>query len=446
MKNKTKLQWFILLPGLTMWLGWGIRGMVGHWTGAMIPGTFLAMALCLLLQNKQISRGLVIALTAVSFGFGAQMTTVQTAKMVFGPVVFHYPVPPTPAWGYTGLVIKGALWALLAGAFIGLGLAASRYRRKDVVLGVIFMVASFYTGWALINRPKLIYFSADRPEIWGGLVFGAIALLTWLTIRGHTRISLVLALCGAVAGGIGYHPIGVTLGNIGMHSSYVGRWYPWWKVVETTFGAFMGMGLGFGTWLVKDHLPDALEYKYPMPEVNFNTWGVILGLAIGALWTALYYGIPWIIFGPILLCLAFYSSKAAWHIGITLTYCGATANVIVYWHEKLGLGNTEILWVLVGLATLVVSWKVTTWWSKTDKATTRNAFIFVLWAILLISYLIISPAMLVALQQAIAEEGRLYVLQTWSGGLVINAVFTIAVVVLTWMAYGTSRIQALPGT
>jgi len=444
--NKTKMRWFILLPGLAMSLGWVIRGMVGHWTGAMIPGTFLAMALCILLQGKQIARGLVIALTAVSFGFGAQMTTVQTARMVLGPEVFHYPVPPTATFGYIGLAIKGALWALFAGACLGLALTASRYRRKDIILALIFMVASFYAGWALINRPKLLYFSADRPEIWAGLVFGAIALLTWLTIRGHTRIPLMLALCGAAAGGIGY-PIGVALASIGMHSSYVGRWYDWWTVAETTFGAFMGVGLGIGTYLLKDELPEAGEFKDPVAEAGFSAWGVILGLVIGALWTALYGGIPWIILGPILLCIAFYSSKAAWHIGITLTYCGGAANIVVYWHQKQGLGNAATLWVLVGLATLVVSWKVTTWWGKTDKAVARNAFAFVLWAILILSYLIINRAVLVAPPQAVAAAGGrwLYTVETWSGGLVVDAISTVAALALTWMAYQTSRLQESPG-
>jgi hypothetical protein len=448
MNNPLKLRWFILLPGLAMSVGWGIRGQIGHWTGAMIPGTFLALALSILLQDKQIFRGLVIALTAVSFGFGAQMTTVQTARMILSPEAFHYPVPPTPAWGYLGVVIKGALWALFGGAFLGLGLAASCYRRKDVILSLIIMVASFAFGWAVINRPKFVYFSADRPEIWGGLLFGAIALLAMLTVRGRTRIPLVLALCAAAGGGIGY-PLGVTLATVGVHSTYVGRWYPWWKVVEMTFGALMGVGLGLGTYLVKNHLPDAVEYKDPAAEAGFSAWGVILGLAIGFLWTALYNGIPWIILGPILICLAFYFSKAAWHVGITLTYCGAAANVVVYYHQKLGLGNAVPLWALVGLATLVISWKVTTWWGKTDRITTRNAFVFVLWAIFLLSYLIVFVTyvgVVAAPQGVTAVGGRsLHVMEiNWSRNLVIDVIFTVAAFVLTWMAYRTSRPQESP--
>ena len=207
MNNAVKLRWFILMPGLAMWLGWGIRGQIGPPTGVMIPGTFLALTLCVLLSDKQFSRGLLIALTAVGFGFGGDMTTLQTAGIVMGR---GHPAAGSLSLSSLGLAIKGALWALFGGACLGLALASSRYWRKDIVLGVIFMLASFYVGWALIDRPKLVYFSANRPEIWGGLVFGAVAFLSWLTLRGHTRIALVLALCGVVAGGVGY-PVAVTV-------------------------------------------------------------------------------------------------------------------------------------------------------------------------------------------------------------------------------------------
>ena len=70
---------------------------------------------------------------------------------------------------YPGLALKGALWASFGGAGLGLALAAYLYRKRDLVIGVLLMVAAFYIGWWVINRPKLIYFSIDRREIWGGL-------------------------------------------------------------------------------------------------------------------------------------------------------------------------------------------------------------------------------------------------------------------------------------
>jgi hypothetical protein len=55
MNDPKKKVWWIVLPALSMWLGWGIRGQVGHWTGAMIPGALLGLALSILLKGKRFS-------------------------------------------------------------------------------------------------------------------------------------------------------------------------------------------------------------------------------------------------------------------------------------------------------------------------------------------------------------------------------------------------------
>lgn len=440
--NKTKIQWFILLPGLAMWLGWGIRGLVGHSTGAMIPGAFAALALCILLPSKQFSRGLAIALTAVGFGYGADMTTLQSAGLATG---YFHNFPNAAVLGYSGLIIKGALWALFGGAGLGLALAASRYRRKDIVLGLIFFVASFFVGWALINRPKLLYFSVDRRETWAGLLFGAIVLLTWLTVRGRTRIPLTLALCIAAAGAIGY-PVAVTINGYGRHH-HPGIWYDWWKVAETTFGFFMGAGLGIGTYLVRGELPDAKEAEKPVAKPGFSIWSIILGVALAVLCKMLYETVlPWIWLGSILIFVAYYSEKIAWHIGVTLTFFACAWDVMLHhWLHVQQIGNATLFWVLAILATIVVSWKVTTWWNRTDKAMVRSAYLFLTWAILTLTYLMIfiNHALLHPSAEGVAAAGGrwMYTLKAWGGGLVVEIFFTVAGILLTWMVHRISHLQ-----
>lgn len=448
--KKTQLRWFVLVPGLATGLGWAIRGQIG---GAMIAGLLVASALCVLLEPGTLPCGLIVGLGAVGFGFGGQMTTLQTAGFIKGTNLHG---GTNLLLGYTGLALKGALWALFEGAALGLALTASRYRPKDVVLGAVLMAVSFYVGWALIDRPKLLYFSVDRPEVWGGLLFGGIALLAWLTVRSHTYTPLLLAVCGALAGGIGY-PIAVTLCSAGMRTSplylnvtsHAGRWVDWWKVAEITYGSFMGAGLGIGTYLLKGTFAVRRKANETAAKARFGAWDVILGITLGVLCKAMWeWGLPWIILGLLLLSASFYAEKLAWHIGVTVTFFGAAANVVLYWQREQGIGNTAILWALAALATLVVSWKVSTWSRQTDKTVAHRAFLFVMWASVMLSYLktFIDRAVLNPPAQAVAAAGGrwLYTVSAWGNGLVTDAFLTVVALVLTWMIYRTTRIGRSP--
>ena len=49
MKTLPRLTWpLVLLTGLSLSIGWGIRGNFGHDYGALIPGALAAMAVALL--------------------------------------------------------------------------------------------------------------------------------------------------------------------------------------------------------------------------------------------------------------------------------------------------------------------------------------------------------------------------------------------------------------
>lgn len=410
----------------------------------MIPGAFLALALWILLPEKQFSRGLLIALSAVGFGFGGEMTTLESAGMAIGHFTY---VPHATMIGYSGLVVKGALWALFGGVGLGLAFAASRYRLRDLVLAGVLMVAAYYAGWALMNRGKLIYFSVSRPEVWGGLLFTAIVLLVWLTVRGRTLIPLKLGLCAAVSAGIGY-PIAVTIHGYCLYH-YPGFWYHWWRVAETTFGTFMGVGLGLGTYWIKDEIPEKEDGESRVIGPRFGPLGIVLSVAFAAVCTALYQrDVPWIILGTFLWCAAYYSDEIAWYIGVAMTYYVTAARVVRYWLHNQHLGNPIILWTLVAMATLAVSWKVTTWWRGTDETTARKVFVFTIWAILVLDYFqnFINRAVLVAPPRLVAAAGGRwpYTLMAWGNEMIVDAFFTVAALLLTWLAYRASRLQQVP--
>lgn len=451
---KTHIGWFVLAPTLAMWLGCGIRGQFGNANGAMIPGALLALTISILLKDKAFSPGLAVGLTAVGFGFGADETTLQTAGFVTGLNPNHV---INLSLGYSGLAIKGALWAMFGGLGLGMGLCAYLYRRREIVFGAILLVATFYAGWWAINKPKLLYFSYNRDEIWGGLLVGGISLLTWLSVRGRTRIPLIMAGSAAMAGAIGY-PLAVTLTAVSMHFSFM---HPYcWKLAETSFGAFMGAGIGTGTYLIKDHLHPCDKKPEVNPVPLRHTWALVLegalgvvvantlysGIVVGGSSRAFHNLLPWTLLGPVLWCVAYYSQKAAWHIGVTMTFFATAADLLLFWRHDQRLGNTALLWILVMLVTLGVSWKVTGWCMRSDGAVAREAFLFLMGALVVCSYLIafVNAAVVKPPAHALAAAGSrwMYLLHTWDGLVVVEAGYTVVALALTWMVCRVPEFQA----
>jgi hypothetical protein len=438
--KKANIGWFIVLPGLATWLGWGIRGQIGHANGAMIPGALAALALCHLLEGKRFSPGVAIALTAVCMGFGADETTLQSAGYVMGT---NPHMGTNLARGYSGLAVKGGLWALVGGAGLGLALVYYVYSKRDIVIGALLFVAAFFFGvWAINNR-RFLYFSYDRREIWGGLLLGAVALLAWMCARGRTRVPMVVALSAGATGAIGY-PIAVTLATLGLHSRSTGPWN-WWSLAETTFGGFIGMGLGLGTYLVMDKLPETQEPRQPATNSlsAVSVGWIVAGALASALVCALYHdgiGFPWILLGPILLCVTFCYLMAAWQAGITLVYCATAVNVSLFFLKQLKMGNPSAIWTLVAVSTLAVAWIAEAWSAKDSPGAARQAFVFMMWSILALSYLksFVNRAIVSPPAGAVAAAGGWwgYAAHIWRSSLVVDLAFTVAALVLTGVAVG----------
>ena len=434
MNGRQTRPWeFTVLPGLAMSLGWGLRGQIGNSPGAMIPGALVALVLCNVLDGKNFSRGMVVGLGAIAFGFGATMTTQDTADLalrwIFNP-------GSTQAMVFTGLAIKGAIWALFSGVLLGLALAASHYRRRDIVIGMVLLVAFFYVGWTLINKPRPVYFSVTRHETYGGYLLGGVMLLAWLTFRGKTNIPLVLGVCAAIGGGIGL-PLGAVLARAGSHTAYVGRWYDWWKVLETTFGACIGVGLGVGAYMIKDRLPDGDGRTESGRKLISVAASMILGLGICAAFTILtqYRLSGWLIFGSALVCVVVYFPReVGWHIGITMTIYVTAVNIITYWYREQKIGNLIFLWTMVFLLTLVVLWKAAGWRDGGNRAV-RKAFVFLMWTIVTLTALrgfIVHAVLYPRAQDVAAAGGRwVYTVETWASALVVQIVLAIMALVLT---------------
>ncbi|MEK7404448.1 MAG: hypothetical protein AAB225_05020, partial [Acidobacteriota bacterium] len=373
------LYW--LFPALTMSLGWGLRGFIGGGPlGAMIPGAAVALALCLLLGRKHDAAGLAAAFGAVGVGFGGEMTYGQTVGFIVQPATFY--------WGLAGLAVKGAVWGLLGGAVLGLGLVREQLRRGQLVAALALIVAGAHLGWKRINEPKLIYFSnlADRPrpEIWAGLLLGALLLLLWLARTGKAKMPALFAAAGAAGGGIGFG-LGGVLMVLGRGLPVEQRWFDWWKLMEFTFGFCFGLALG----VIAHRLRRELEGGEG-PASAPATWKVMAATAVLAAalfgWEAsepLRYSFA--VAGVALLTAALFWTSLGWQIAVTLTYSAAAIDLAEY-HLERKLDAPAAAWSFAIASSVVVCYLV-----ARRRASGRPmpawCYLLLIWACLAISWL-----------------------------------------------------------
>ena len=313
----TRPLWhWCLLGAIAMSLGWGLRGSIGGGSlGAMIPGAMIGLVLCLLLHRHS-DAALVAAFAAIGVGFGGQETYGQTVGLSLLPETFW--------WAILGFVVKGAVWGLLGGAFIGIALDRHRYTTAQLLAGFGIMVLGTWLGWQYLNSPKLIYFSNrfDRPreEVWAGLWLGGLLLLAWL----RSRIPSLFALYGAIGGGIGFG-VGASLQPLGS-AVWAGMPLGWWKAMELTFGGLLGLAYVLCAWRLRDQLAGAAmrATACPPPLKRGGLPSAFLAalLAIGLAIVAGQYlpvRFDYTIAGAVLASLVLFSESLAWQTAITAT-------------------------------------------------------------------------------------------------------------------------------
>jgi hypothetical protein len=318
----TGTHWYwCVLGAVAMSLGWGLRGSIGGGSlGAMIPGAMIGLVLCLMLR-RDADAGLIAAFSAIGVGFGGQETYGQTVGLSLQPETFW--------WAILGFVIKGAAWGLLGGAFIGIALERQRHATGRILAGFAIMILGTWVGWQFLNNPKLIYFSnrLDRPreELWAGLWLGGLFLLAWL----RSRVPSMFALYGAIGGGIGFG-LGASLQPMG-RVVWAGMPLGWWKAMELTFGALLGLALVLCAWRLRHQLegtPPTAAASSPLPRAPLAAL-VAIGLAIVApQFVPLRF--DYTIAGAILAGLLLFSESLAWQTAITATYAAFAWDFLDY--------------------------------------------------------------------------------------------------------------------
>jgi hypothetical protein len=347
---RDKPRFAYLLPAVAMMLGWGLRGFIGGGPfGAMIPGAMVALTLCVLYRRRDAA--MLAAFAAVGVGIGGEMTYGQTVGFIVKADTFW--------WGLLGLTLKGAIWGALAGAVIGMGFTP---RPMLVLGGGVVMALAAWTGWKLINEPKVIYFSnlLDKPrvEIWAGFLLAAIALVGYLAWQGRMQPALRFAIAGFIGGGIGFGGGGAIQGlgriftpELNLH---------WWKYMEFFFGFCFGWALAWA-W-AHSVLPDEDVAAERVPFLGLELAGAGV-LTAALLW--LSWNLPvrfgYLLGGGAVLYLLSNYRWAAKHVACTVTFTAVALDLARYWSREYQRGPAEPAYALAVVASLIFGWFVIRW-------------------------------------------------------------------------------------
>ncbi len=250
-------KWLVMLiTGLTLGLGWAIRGHFGHWWGASWAGVMGALALLLAVgRNDWIKRASVLAiLAAIGWGMGGIMSYGVIVGYCRSAEVFN------SAYGYAMLFVVGALYGFIGGGLFGLGLSTDENKKPDWLrlLLEMFVIGSLAYWFFIIEMEWLM--TPPRDESWS-ICFGSASALAWYLYRNRNINALRVGLYSALGGGVGF-AFGNFLQTMG---SISGLSYNWWNVMEFTLGFLGGMGMAYG--VVTSNWPEKIT---PSKRANWN--------------------------------------------------------------------------------------------------------------------------------------------------------------------------------
>jgi len=343
----------LAIPGLAEWLGWGIRGQIGHERGAMIPGSLVGLSLALTASDPEIRRraGLMGAAGAMGTSFGGTETYGQTIGLTMSETRDE-----TYWWGMLGLAIKGGAWIGLSGTYLGMAASDKNYTPLELLWLTGAMTALWHLGVETVNRPHepperlpRFYFSggspesAPRPEVWAGQWFALLGLLGYVAlVRGDLRAAIMGAygILGGAAGFSGAQAIQAWARGAGvMKSEGLYRYLDWWKVMETTYGFIAGTCLGAGM-MVAEAAGEPLRARKEVSLLQAMIGRAAGGYALGSdlaerPWTG--PAMDSMVIGNAAIANAFACDVSAWMETLPLVHTYTTKNTIEYYRNEAGL-------------------------------------------------------------------------------------------------------------
>lgn len=278
----------LLLVGLSLSIGWGIRGNFGHEYGAAFAGSLAAITVCLL-SGRQDWRERVLYFAffgALGWGFGGSVSYMQVISYTESG---HF---ASQWYGYTCLFIIGFLWASLGGAGTALAAVADRRSLEQLFRPVLFVFGSwllldqieepvsnylqskiqFDSTWSRHKSP-LYWFDSDYLAAFFALLGAGIydlvdrkgkkiaflplfaaggALLGWLVsylLRGTVFLDKLLELLTYRLGDVSY--VDPTTGKLAFEpENFLNNWPQWFGDYPQHVGWIVGLVFGITAYFI----------------------------------------------------------------------------------------------------------------------------------------------------------------------------------------------------
>lgn len=231
----------LVFVGLSLSIGWGIRGNFGHEWGAALPGALAAMAVVLLSRREDWMRRIAYfaMFGAIGWSFGGTMAYMVVIAFT------HSGHSPSVLYGFACLFIIGFLWGAIGGA----ATALPAYLTRECLVKFFAPLALLFLAWwadELLQERFIdsnVLFRHHSPIDWNDSNWiSALLAIAVVLIRGLFRRRfdwaerLILAMAAGWWAGFLLLAIGLRLHMIPNHSDN------WAGVVGMTAAMLLYLG------------------------------------------------------------------------------------------------------------------------------------------------------------------------------------------------------------
>ena len=304
----------VIWVGLSLSIGWGIRGNFGHEYGAMIPGMLATLAAVLLSgRSDWHRRGVFFAFFgALGWSFGGSISYMQVIAYT------HSGHSGSQLYGFACLFVIGFLWAAMGGAGAALPAFLTRERLTEFFVPLTavfaawtlqdFVVEKWFPGDPAFRHENILYWydtdwlaalvaivavlvlalirrrfdsasslilhmavgwwvaflvlvnllglrmTPPRGDNWSGCVGMVIGMWIYFQRRGLTGLTFASVLCGLI-GGFGF-ATGQLFKLLEVSTGLQANWH---SVLEQSYGFINGVGLAVTLFWVARHAPKTTE-------------------------------------------------------------------------------------------------------------------------------------------------------------------------------------------